>query len=86
MSMPVVHCPSCQGTAIVRHGTSSAGQPRSRCRACRCGRGRTCRRAYASGGPSPEGKQQIVARARHANGMRDTARVVHVSPTPVINA
>ena len=35
-------------------------------------------------GQSPAVKQQIVDRAMNASGMRDTARVLHVSPTTVI--
>jgi transposase-like protein len=31
-------------------------------------------------------KQQIVDMAMHASGIRDTARVLRVSPTTVINA
>jgi transposase-like protein len=31
-------------------------------------------------------KQQIVDRAMNASGMRDTARVLHVSPTTVMKA
>jgi transposase-like protein len=34
---------------------------------------------------SPEVKQQIVDMAMNASGIRDTARVLHVSPTTVIN-
>ena len=36
-------------------------------------------------GQSPEVKQQIVDMAMNASGIRDTARVLHVSPTTVIN-
>jgi transposase-like protein len=32
----------------------------------------------------PEVKQQIVAMAMNASGIRDTARVLHVSPTTVL--
>ena len=35
-------------------------------------------------GTAPEGKHQIVDMAMHASGIRDTARVLHVSPTTVI--
>jgi transposase-like protein len=40
---------------------------------------------YAYVGQSPEVTQPIVDMAMKASGMRDTARVLHVSPTPVIN-
>jgi len=80
----VVHCPSCQGIDIVRHGTTPEGKPRYRCRECFLGRGRTFLLEYAYAGQSPEVKQQIVDMAMHASGIRDTARVLHVSPTTVI--
>src|SRR2546427_9646675 len=35
-------------------------------------------------GHSAEVKQQIVDMAMHASGIRDTARVLHISPTTVI--
>jgi len=83
MMTQVLHCPYCQGTDMVRHGTSPAGKQRYRCRACP-ERGRTCLLEYASAGQSPEVKQQIVDMALNASGIRDTARVLHVSPTTVM--
>jgi transposase-like protein len=85
MITQVLHCPSCQGTDIVRHGTTSEGKQRSGCRACRLGRGRTFLLAYAYAGLSPAVKQQIVEMAMNASGIRDTARVLHVSPTTVLH-
>ena len=83
MMTPVLHCPYCQSTDIVRHGTPPEGKQRYRCRACP-DRGRTFLLVYAYAEQSPEVKQQIVDRAMNASGMRDTARVLHVSPTTVI--
>jgi transposase-like protein len=80
----VLHCPYCQRTDIVRHGTTSEGKQRYRCRACRQGRGRTFLLAYTYAGLSPAVKQQIIEMAMHASGIRDTARVLHVSPTTVL--
>jgi len=39
---------------------------------------------YTYAGQSPAVKQHIVDRAMHASGIRDTARVLHVSPTTVM--
>ena len=50
------------------------------------GCGRTFLLEYTYAGQSPEVKQQIVEMAMNASGIRDTARVLHVSPTTVINA
>ena len=69
---------------MVRHGTTAEGKQRYRCRACRLGRGRTFLLEYTYAGQSPEVKQQMVEMALNASGMRDTARVLHVSPTTVI--
>src|SRR4030095_15274092 len=84
MITQVLHCPYCHGTDIVRHGLSPEGKQRYRCRACLEGRGRTFLLEYTYAGQSPEVKQQIVDMALNASGIRDTARVLHVSPTTVI--
>ena len=67
----------------MRHGTTRQGKQRYRCRET-LGAGRTFLLAYASPGQSLEVKQQIVDMALNASGIRDTARVLHVSPTTVI--
>ena len=81
MIIPVLHCLYCQEIDSVKHGRSPAGKQRYRCRACREGRGRTFLWESTYAGHSPAVKQQIVDMAMHARGMRDTARVLHVSPT-----
>src|SRR6184192_3341413 len=83
MVIQVLHCPYCQSTDIVRHGTTRQGKQRYRCRTCP-DHGRTFLLAYAYAGQSPEIKRQIVDMALNASGIRDTARVLHVSPTTVI--
>src|SRR5215467_2646413 len=85
MITQVLHCPYCDETDIVRHGQSPEGKQRYRCRTCLEGRGRTFLLDYAYAGQSPAVKQQIVDMAMNASGIRDTARVLHVSPTTVIN-
>ena len=81
----VLHCPYGHGTDSVRHGLSPEGTQRYRCRACLEGRGRPCLLDYSYAGQAPAVKQQIVDMAMNASGIRDTARVLHVSPPPVIN-
>jgi transposase-like protein len=63
---------------------ASYSKQRYRGRACRLGRGRTFLLAYAYAGLSPTVKQQIVDMAMNASGIRDTARVGHVSPNTVL--
>src|SRR4029077_20401272 len=68
---------------IVRHGTTPEGKQRYRCRECP-ERGRTFLLEYAYAGQSPAIKQQIIDMAMNASGIRDTARVLRVSPTTVL--
>jgi transposase-like protein len=83
MMTQVLHCPYCQGTDIVRHGTTPQGKQRYRCRQCP-EHSRTFLLDYSYPGQSQHIKEQIVDLALHASGIRDTARVLHVSPTTVI--
>jgi transposase-like protein len=83
MVTQVLHCPSCQGTDIVRHGTTPQGKQHYRCRQCP-DRGRTFLLDYSYPGQSQHIKDQMVEMAMNASGIRDTARVLHVSPTTVI--
>ena len=83
MILQILHCPHCDGTAMVRQGQTRQGQPRYRCREQPCA-GRTFLLDYSDPGQSPTVKQQIVEMAMHASGMRDTARVLHVRPTTVM--
>ncbi len=83
MITQVMHCRYCRGTDIVRPGTTLEGKQRYRCRACP-ERGRTFLLEYAYAGQSPDVKRQIIEMAMNASGIRDTARVLHVSPTTVL--
>jgi transposase-like protein len=70
---------------IVRHGKSHEGKQLYRCRECREGHGRTFLLDYSYAGRSPEVKEQIIDMAMHASGIRDTARVLKISPSTVIS-
>jgi transposase-like protein len=83
MILHVLHCPHCQGTDIVRHGHTRQGKQRYRCREQRCA-GRTFLLDYSYRGQSPAVKEQIVDMAMNASGIRDTARVLHVSTNTVM--
>ncbi len=83
MILQVLHCPHCQGTAIVRHGLTRQGKQRYRCREQRCA-GRTFLLDYRSPGQSPASKHQSVEMAMNARGMRDTARVLPISTNTVM--
>jgi transposase-like protein len=83
MIMQALHGPNCQGTNIIRHGTTRQGKQRYRCQEAVCNGGTflvddTCP------GHSVGVKQQIVNMAMNTSGIRDTARVLPISPTTVI--
>ena len=63
---------------MVRHGQTRQGKQRYRCREQRCARQKFIL-DYASVDQLPVVKRQIVDMALHASGIRDTARVLHVS-------
>jgi transposase-like protein len=85
--MPVVlepvHCPSCDGTQIAKHGKSAAGKQRYKCCNSNCTR-QSFIRDYTYQGYLPMIKQQISDMAVNGSGIRDTARVLKISPTTVI--
>ena len=84
MIMQVLHCPPCQGTDIIRHGKTRPGKQRYRGQENSC-QGHTFLLDDTYAGHSAGVKQQIIDMARHASGMRHTARVLPISPTTVIH-
>ena len=84
MAEEAIRCPHCYSEAVVKYGQASNGKARYRCqRADECGR--TFLRAYAYPGRTPQVKRQIVEMALNGSGVRDTARVLQVSPSTVIS-
>ena len=79
-----VYCPDCQCIDVVRYGTQRNGVQRSRCNNTDCPR-HLFLLQYQNQGRLPAVKQRIVDRALNGSGIRDTARVLGVSPTTVID-
>jgi transposase-like protein len=79
-----VKCPVCNGVDVTKHGTTSNGKQRFICKAPDC-EGQTFIQDYSENGRLPETKQQIIEMALNGSGVRDTARVLNISPTTVIN-
>jgi insertion element IS1 protein InsB len=78
-----VYCPDCQCIDVVRYGTQRHGVQRYRCNNTDCPR-HIFLRQYQNQGRLPAVKQRIVDRALNGSGIRETARVLGVSPTTVI--
>lgn len=83
MVLEPVHCPDCDGTDVIKHGTTTAGKQRYRCRNPECCRS-TFIQAYSYAAYLPHVKPQIAEMAINGSGIRDTARVLGVSTTTVM--
>jgi len=80
----LVKCPTCNGTDVNKHGNTSNGKQRFICKNPDC-EGKTFIRDYTEKGRLPETKQKIVEMALNGIGVRDTARILNISPATVIN-
>ena len=79
---PVV-CPHCGSDNVGRHGKSGEGKKRYICKNDECSRS-TFLRDYTYQGCQVETKYQIIEMALNGSGIRDTARVLQISPSTVI--
>ena len=77
-----VACPYCHETkSIIKHGKGHAGHPRFFCKSC----ARTIQQSYAYKGCYEGVHETVVNMAMNGSGIRDTARVLDISPTTVIH-
>ena len=81
--MPVL-CPHCHSDQVIKGGKTKAGQQRYKCQntACPC---YSFQRDLLYKGRVPAIKEQIVDMSLNGSGIRDTARVLKISTTTVIN-
>jgi transposase-like protein len=78
-----VQCPCCQSTEVIKAGNQANGTQRYRCQNGQCAR-RIFLLQYQDRGRVPEILRQVVDLALNGSGIRDTARVLRISPTTVI--
>lgn len=83
MITQVLHCPYCQGINLVKNGKTPQGKQRYQSREVGCD-GRTFILDYAYPGQSRKVKAQVTDMAINGSGIRDTARVLHISISTVI--
>ena len=83
MAVVAVQCPECGSREVVKYGRQANGEQRYRCNNLSCER-RIFLLQYHNTGRVPEVKQQMVEMALNGSGIRDTARVLGVSPTTVM--
>ena len=84
MAVVAVQCPECGGHEVVRYGRQANGEQRYRCDTVGCER-RIFLLQYRKTGRLPEVKQQMIDMALKGSGIRDTARVLGVSPMTVMS-
>jgi len=78
-----VQCPYCQSTEVIKAGKQANGTQRYRCQNGQCEQ-RIFLLHYHDRGRMPEIRRQVVDMAINGSGIRDTARVLRISPTTVI--
>src|SRR2546422_8986675 len=83
MAMFEVSWPDCQSRHVIKAGKQPNGTQRYRCQNPACPR-TIFQLAYVALGRRPETQRQIVEMALNGSGIRDTARVLRVSPVTVL--
>jgi transposase-like protein len=83
MALIPVRCPYCQSEQVIKGGTTDTGKQRYRCHNPDCSH-QSFLLESAYKGRSPEIKQQVIDMSLNGSGVRDTARVLGISPTTVI--
>jgi transposase-like protein len=78
-----IRCPACQNMDVIKHGITAQGKQRYRCKHPNCP-SQTFLVDYSHQGRVPAVKQHILEMTLNGRGIRDMARVLHISPTTVI--
>jgi insertion element IS1 protein InsB len=78
-----VQCPHCHSTAVIKAGKQANGTQRYHCQNEQRTR-RIFLLQYQDRGRAPEIRRQVVDMALNGSGVRDTARVLRISPTTVL--
>jgi transposase-like protein len=84
MVLVPVTCPYCHSDQIIKGGQTETGKQRYRCQQTNCPH-RSFVLEPGYNGRLPHVKEQIIDMALNGSGIRDTARVLKISPTTVIN-
>ena len=84
MALILVHCPYCQSEQVIKGGQTDTGKQRYRCHNPACSH-QSFLLDSAYKGRSPEIKQRVIDLSLNGSGVRDTARVLGISPTTVIH-
>ena len=80
MQYQEIACPRCSSLNIKKNGRTANHKQRYRCKDC----GRQFITSYSYRGCQPEVRALIVPLTLNSSGIRDIARVLHVSPNTVL--
>ena len=83
MALVEVQCSGCGSCEVVKYGRQANGEQRYRCKNPNCARTIFLLR-YHDKGRLPAVRRQMVDMALNGSGIRDTARVLGVSPATVM--
>ena len=84
MTFIAVQCPHCHSEQIVKRGKTARGTQRYLCQNIMCTAG-SFLLDYRNRGYVPEVKRTIIDMSLNASGVRDTARVLHISTDTVLS-
>jgi len=84
MVLVPVACPYCHSDHVIKGGKTATGEQRYRCQQIDCSH-RSFVLDPVDKGRLPQLKEQVLDMALNGSGIRDTARVLKISPTPVIH-
>ena len=84
MVLALMQCPTYHSPEVVKHGKTSDGKPRWLCRNPD-GAQPTFLTTDVDTGRLQAVKQQMIDMAMNGSGIRDTARVLQISPTTVLD-
>ena len=84
MVLMAILCPHRHSDQVIKGGKTKAGQQRYKCQNTG-GPRYSFQRDLLYKGRAPALKEQIVDMSLNGSGIRDTARVLKISPTTVIN-
>jgi len=84
MAIIEVKCPSCKKTEVVKYGINKQGKQRYFCKTKECEK-ETFILEYTNLGTKEETKEQIIEMAMNGSGIRDTAMVLKISTSTVLN-
>lgn len=84
MGIILLHCPHCEATDLSKFGKTPSGKQRYACNNSECPYRTFTLEPHSYPGRHQEVKAKILQMAINGNGIRDTARVLGVSTSTVI--